>query len=65
MEVKKQILFKVNIIESERGWGSKIDETKYFDNHQEALDFVKTYNSKNNLEQVPEWYMYASYEGQI
>ena len=27
--------FRVDIIESERGWGQKIDETIYFDNEAE------------------------------
>lgn len=27
--------YRVDIIESERGWGRKIDETLYFDNEEE------------------------------
>lgn len=53
---------RVCIIESERGWGSKVDEVKYFDTRQEAEAFCKQYNSKNNLPEVPSWYMYASIE---
>lgn len=50
---------KVEIIESERGWGQKIDSTREFPNRTEAEAFVKKYNSVNNLPEVPEWYMYA------
>lgn len=63
---KPQATFKVNIIESERGWGSKIDETIYFDNEAEARLYVKTYNDKhNNKDYVPDWYMVAEYAGEV
>lgn len=59
-------LYRVDIIESERGWGSKIDETKYFDNREEALKFVETYNRTHNTSAtVPDWYMRADYVGKI
>lgn len=59
-------VYRVDIIESERGWGSKIDETKYFDNEQEARDFVKSYNDKYNPPgSVPDWYMIAEYCGRV
>lgn len=59
-------VYRVNIIESERGWGSKIDETKYFDNEQESLDFVKSYNDEyNSSGSVPDWYMIAEYCGRV
>lgn len=51
---------RVTIIESERGWGQKIDEVKYFDTHEEAVEFCKNYNSKNDSATVPDWYMYAT-----
>lgn len=51
--------YRVDIIESERGWGQRIDETQYFDTLAEAQQFVKRYNASNNLPQVPAWYMYA------
>lgn len=49
----------VHIMEYERGWGSKIDEVKTFDTPELAADFCKTYNAKNNLDYVPDWYMVA------
>lgn len=53
---------KVLIIESERGWGQKVDEVKEFDTREEAEKFCKEYNSKNNEPTVPDWYMYARIE---
>lgn len=50
---------EVEIIESERGWGSKIDEVKTFPNREKAEAFVEEYNAKNDLPFVPDWYMYA------
>jgi len=50
---------RVQIIESERGWGQKVDEVKYFDTYEEAEAFVNDYNKENNLPYVPDWYMYA------
>lgn len=56
-------IHKVVVIESERGWGQKIDETLYFDNEVEAKAFVKKYNEKLPDGPAPEWYMMARYEG--
>lgn len=50
---------KVLIIESERGWGAKVDEVKEFDTKELAEAFIKEYNSKNTEDTVPDWYMYA------
>ncbi len=50
---------KVYIIESERGWGQKIDEVKEFDTLELAETFVTEYNSHNTEETVPDWYMRA------
>jgi len=59
-------IHKVDIIESERGWGSKIDETKFFTSKKEAEDFVKEFNSKNDYSgPVPDWYVVAAYVGKI
>lgn len=59
---------KVYIIESERGWGQRIDETKEFASMAEARRYAASYNAKHNPplkagESVPEWYMYAKVEG--
>ena len=64
-EVKLQQAYRVDIIESERGWGRKIDETKYFDNEAEAKAFCDQYNSKNPPGPAPDWYMQAEYQGKV
>jgi hypothetical protein len=51
---------KVAMIESEAGWGRKIDEIKEFDTQDEAVKFVTEYNKKYNNEPVtPSWYIKA------
>lgn len=52
-------MFKVNIIESERGWGRKIDSVKEFPTEKQAKDFIKEYNKDNTSESAPDWYMQA------
>lgn len=53
--------WRVVIIESEHGWGQRVDEVKYWneDQEQEARDFVRDFNKDNNKTIVPDWYMYA------
>lgn len=55
---------KVLIIESERGWGQKIDEVKEFATREEAEKFCREYNDKHNppMNRAPDWYMYARME---
>lgn len=67
---KSKGAYSVDIIESERGWGSKLDETIYFDNEAEAKKYVEDYNAKYNPppksgEMAPDWYMIAVYKGRI
>ena len=57
--------YRVDIIESERGWGSKVDEVKYFATEKEAREYCNTYNLRNNEPIVPDWYMYADYVGRV
>jgi len=53
--------WKIEIVEYERGWGSKVDESVYFDTEQEAIKFRRDYNDKYNppMDRAPEWYMIA------
>jgi len=51
--------YYVEIIESERGWGQRLDEVKEFDTSEQADTFVTSYNAENNQPTVPDWYMYA------
>jgi len=50
----------VYIIESERGWGQKVDEKKFFESYKDAEAFVLKFNSQNDKPTVPDWYMYAT-----
>lgn len=51
--------WSVTLVESERDWGSKVDGYRYFETEKEANEFVKEFNSKNDKDVVPDWYMYA------
>jgi len=63
-QIEKPKSYLVDIIESERGWGSKIDDSLYFDNEEEARQYAKEYNEKYNPPgPVPDWYMVAQYVG--
>ncbi len=57
---------KVYIIESEAGWGQRIDETLEFPSREEAEEYCRDYNRKYNPPKkvTPSWYMYATVEGQ-
>lgn len=56
-------LFKVNLIESEKGWGRKSFDTKYFIKENNAISYIKEYNSKNNLKITPDYYTFAEFIG--
>jgi hypothetical protein len=54
---------RVLIIESERGWGQKVDKVKEFDTRTEAEKFVKEFNDKYAPPgPTPDWYMIAVFE---
>lgn len=59
-EIRLSDTYKVQLIESERGWGQRVNETKYFDNLIDAEQFVDSFNATNNLTHVPDWYMCAT-----
>jgi hypothetical protein len=56
--------YRVTITEHEYepGWGAtaRIDQERDFDNFAEAEIFSLQYNSKNNLKEVPNYYLSAS-----
>jgi hypothetical protein len=58
-ETKYVKRYAVGLIESERGWGQKLDSTRYFDTLAEATSFMNEFNSQNDSPAVPDWYMYA------
>lgn len=66
-EVKApQALYKVELTEYERGWGSKPWEDKFFDNESEARKWADDYNNKHNTAtEVPDWYVVARYVGRV
>ena len=63
--IQRPVGYRVDLIEYERGWGSKIDETLYFDNEEEAREYVKKFNARNTATSVPDWYMVADYRGRV
>lgn len=58
------VAVKVPVIESERGWGSKIDDYMVCLTADDAQKFVIEFNSKNTGATVPDWYMYAERDSQ-
>jgi len=45
---------------SNNGWGQRVDEIKEFLDLESANLFIDDYNKENNLDYVPDWYMYAT-----
>ena len=64
-EIARPAAYRVDVIESERGWGQKIAEVKYFEAEAEARQFAEEFNAKNTSDSVPDWYMYAHYVGRV
>lgn len=64
--VELKTAYRVDMIESERGWGQKLDESIYFDNEAEARQYAIDYNLKhNNKDYIPDWYIRAEYVGKV
>lgn len=57
--MKAEVLFTAVIIESERGWGQRVDEVKEFKTEKARDKFIEKFNSKNNEPTTPDWYMVA------
>lgn len=53
-------VWKVDIIESEAGWGQRVDSTEEFDKLEDAVTFKDKFNAANDKDIVPAWYMYAT-----
>lgn len=58
-------LYQVNIIESERGWGQKVDTTFYFSDEVIAKEFIELYNAANDLLNTPDIYWRADWPSVI
>lgn len=68
--IAKPTGYRVVIIESERGWGQKVDDELYFDNEAEARAYVEAYNRKSMPplapgQGVPDYYTRAEYQGSV
>ena len=57
--MKKHLAIAVEVIESERGWGSKVDDYMVCLTKEDAEKFTKEFNSKNTEATAPDWYMRA------
>jgi hypothetical protein len=64
-QINRPDAYKVIVLEYERGWGSKVDDTLYFDNETEAREYVRKFNERNYDDEVPDWYMIAEYCGKV
>lgn len=52
-------VYRVNVWESEKGWGSRIEERIDYPTPEEAKEYVEKFNSYNSEYETPGWYMYA------
>lgn len=64
-QINRPVGYRVDLIEYERGWGSKVDDTIYFDNEAEARKYAADFNARNYDDEVPDWYMIAEYRGRV
>jgi hypothetical protein len=55
--VMKNLAFKVAVIESEAGWGSKIDDYMVCLTVDDAELFKVEFDSENTESATPDWYM--------
>lgn len=62
-ESEKIVKHIVEYIESERGWGTNIDQVAYFDTEQEAITAVKQCNKNLPSGPAPDYYYIARYVG--
>ena len=63
--IDRPIAYRVDLVEHDRFLGSKIDETMYFDNEDQARFYAQTFNERNTATTVPDWYMVAEYRGLV
>lgn len=59
-------LYRVEEIEYERGWGSRLEEIYYFGTEEIAKKFCDAYDEKyNTADSTPDWYMKQNYSGKV
>ena len=54
-----QAKYRVTLWESEAGWGRKPFLDRDFDSFEEAQNYYRAENAKNNLPSAPAYYIYA------
>ena len=59
MGLSMNVVYRVDVIEHERGWGSKLFFQKDFPTKAEAESFAKEFNSENISHTAPDWYAQA------
>ena len=64
-QIQRPVAYQVNIMEYERGWGQRLEETIYFETEDEALAYCDKFNRVNILPKAPDWYMVADYKGRV
>lgn len=64
-QIPRPVGFRVDLVEFERGWGSRVDDILFFDNEPEARKFVEEFNAQNTEKSAPDWYMIAEYVGRV
>ena len=53
----KNLAVRIAVVESEAGWGRKIDDWMVCLTVEDAMLYEKEFNSKNTADSVPDWYM--------
>ena len=53
----KHLAVAIPVVESEKGWGRKIDDYMVCLTMEDAEAFKKEFNSKNTSDTTPDWYM--------
>lgn len=51
--------YRVDVFESERGWGKTHLEYRIFSSKKLAMEYAKSINSENTLSYVPDYYIVA------
>lgn len=60
-EATIEVLYRIRVIESERGWGQR-SEYEYFETEREARSRICWINAQNTAPTAPDWYMQAEDE---
>jgi len=53
----KNLAVRIAVVESEAGWGRKIDDWMVCLTVEDAMLYEKEFNSKNTADSAPDWYM--------